>query len=307
MQPNLKLLKSNQADYWRDFYLDEKRVKLSAKTLTGYANTLSLFIDHLAGCWPPSRADVLGWLALVEARASRVTACSYWATLRAWLNYLDKVGALAPNPVREIAALGLAPSRPKLAPKGVPAGVMVVFLDHLRASSDVAHCRDLSLIHFLWRTGARSGEAAALTRPMLDLRERRALIPAAVAKTDEDRALYFGRKVAADLNAWLEMLDALDYPAPWVFPAFTGHHRPREQPLTIYGVRQMFQRRLAEAGLPRYRVHDLRHGFTKAAMREKISLAAIQKQLGHATPDMVLHYARIFDDQQAEAFRGFGD
>jgi integrase len=56
-----------------------------------------------------------------------------------------------------------------------------------------------------------------------------------------------------------------------------------------------------------YRVHDLRHSFTKEAMRQKKSLASLQRQLGHATPDMVLRYAKVFCQEQAEEFCNFGD
>jgi integrase len=77
--------------------------------------------------------------------------------------------------------------------------------------------------------------------------------------------------------------------------------------LTVSGINQMFHRRLKQAGLPMYRVHDLRHTFTKEAIRQGKSLSSLQRQLGHATPDMVLRYAKTFSEEQKEEFSNFGD
>jgi integrase len=80
-----------------------------------------------------------------------------------------------------------------------------------------------------------------------------------------------------------------------------------DEPLTISGINQMFHRRLRQIGLPIYRVHDLRHSFTKEAIRQGKPLSSIQKQLGHASSEMVLRYAQAFNLDQQEAFSDFGD
>ena len=90
------------------------------------------------------------------------------------------------------------------------------------------------------------------------------------------------------------------------FPSIRGK-KITHDPITVSGVNQMFHRRLKAAGLPMYRVHDWRHTFTKAAMRGKKPLSSIQKQLGHASPDMVMRYAKVFSLEQAQDFSDFGD
>jgi integrase len=47
--------------------------------------------------------------------------------------------------------------------------------------------------------------------------------------------------------------------------------------------------------------------FTKEAMRKGKSLSSIQRQLGHASPDMVLRYAQVFSLEQEQEFIDFGD
>jgi integrase len=119
--------------------------------------------------------------------------------------------------------------------------------------------------------------------------------------------LIFGEKVKASLSALLSVLNDVNYTGPWVFPTATGHGRLLEQPLTVSGVRLMFKRRLKQADLPMYSVHDLRHTFTKEAIHAKKPLPSIQKQLGHSSPTMVLYYAECFDADQRRDFCDFGD
>lgn len=288
-----------------DAYLADKALKLRPSTVRNYRMVIELYADF-PDCWPPTRRAVLCFLADVETRSSRITAFSYWAILRAFFNYLERSGALngCPNPAKEIADLALAPVKPRRHPKGMPEADVWLLLRYLRGLNGLNAARDLALLHFLYRTGARSGEAATLTRQALDLTHRRAYLSADVTKNAEDRTLYFGRRVRDDLRCWLAMLD--DYHNDWVFPSLR-HGRPRSWPLSPASIYQMFRRRLREVDLPPYRVHDLRHSFTKEAMRAKKSLAAIQKQLGHATPEMVLRYAQLFSSEQESEFADFGD
>ncbi len=162
------------------------------------------------------------------------------------------------------------------------------------------------LLHLLYRTGCRSGEVASLQQANLNLSTNCILITADQAKDNEDRVIYFGNRVKADLRQWLNTLTEQCYRGGWVFTSLR-YNRTQDWHLTTFGINQMFHRRLKQSGLPLYRVHDLRHSFTKAAIDKGISLSNIQKQLGHTTPEMVLRYAKVFSNEQREAFLDFGD
>lgn len=314
MKSQLRLIKSNRVGLtvstWRDDYLESKRVKLEAKTISNYSKTINLYIEFVGEThWPPTRFDVIRFLDDVMKRSSQITAFSYWAILRAWFNYMAKLGAFDhfPNPAEQITQLDLAPKNPKLSPKGIPRNDIDKLFAYLRAlPGGLLNIRDLALIHFLYRSGARVGEAADLTKQTLQLEINRVLVQAEMVKDDEDMRMYFGEKVKADLKVWLQWLEKCGYDDVWVFPSTRGQ-RPLNRSITPAGINQMFHCRLREAGLPMYRVHDLRHSFTKEAMRQKKSLSSIQRQLGHATPDMVLRYANVFSQEQAEEFSNFGD
>ena len=56
-------------------------------------------------------------------------------------------------------------------------------------------------------------------------------------------------------------------------------------------------RALADAGLPRMTVHDLRHTAASLAIASGANVKAVQRMLGHASAAMTLDvYADLFDD-----------
>jgi len=153
----------------------------------------------------------------------------------------------------------------------------------------------------------RCGEAASLDTSSLHTRSNRLFISVSQVKDDEDRTVFFGDEVKSDLQRWLQQLAELGYTGKWVFPSLSGWRKLLDPPITPSGVNQMFHERLAQAGLPMYRVHDLRHSFTKKAMPKGKSLTSIQRQLGHASPDTVLRYAQVFSLEEDQEFIDFGD
>lgn len=314
-KPQMELVKYQEVDstlcFWRDDYLKSKRVKLEATTIRNYQHTIDLYIQYVGEThWPPTRFDVIQFLDDVQTRSSQITAFSYWSILRAWFNFMDKLGVFdrTSNPADQISRLGLAPRRPKTSPKGIPKKDIDILFAYLRSlPSTVTTIRDLSLVHLLYRTGMRSGEATNLSFSSLCIRSNRIFILASQVKDDKDRTVFFGEKVKSDLEEWLQQLAELEYTGKWVFPSLSGWKQPLDRPITPSGANQMFHERLAQAGLSMYRVHDLRHSFTKEAMRKGKSLTSIQRQLGHASPDMVLRYAQVFSLEQEQEFINFGD
>jgi integrase len=54
------------------------------------------------------------------------------------------------------------------------------------------------------------------------------------------------------------------------------------------------------AGLPHFRVHDLRHTFASHAVMAGIPLHVVQRWLGHSTPQLTMRYAHLSPEYQAE-------
>jgi len=320
-RPTLVLVKSSSGAtqpksplrQWQKSFLNDKRMATTINTREKYRIAISQYIDHVGRYhWPPTRFDVNDFLYTVRNRASEATAFAYWSVIRNWFNYIYAAGGFEeyPNPAEQIRLLGLSPAEPRPEPRGVPDAhikTLFAYLDRLPRS--LTAIRDKTLLRFIWRTGARSGEASRLKLEQIDWSEQCVRLSAKDTKNRKGRTLYFGKKITGDLKYWTNYLSETGYSAQWVFPSVghKGSARARQAPLTVSGTRRMFQRRCSQAGIPAYTVHELRHTFTKDAINSKLPLDAIRRQLGHSSTTMVLRYAKVFDDEQARVFTVFGD
>jgi integrase len=57
------------------------------------------------------------------------------------------------------------------------------------------------------------------------------------------------------------------------------------------------QKVLTRAELNKIKFHALRHTFATRGLEKEIPIKAMQKLLGHETPDMVMHYQQLLDEQ----------
>jgi integrase len=157
----------------------------------------------------------------------------------------------------------------------------------------------------LWRillaTGLRFGEAAALRWEDVDL-DRRTLavrrsltrIPGGYAFTQPKTAR--GRRIiplpaaaAETLRAHHERLELQRMwearrwePLDLVFPNTVGN--PMREPAVLAA----FHRVLEQAGLPRHRLHDLRHTYATRLFANNAHVRAVQELMGHSRSDMTL-------------------
>jgi len=56
---------------------------------------------------------------------------------------------------------------------------------------------------------------------------------------------------------------------------------------------QDWQDLLADLGLPRYRVHDLRHGYATMLLEQGVDPRVVQAMLGHATTALLTRYQHV--------------
>lgn len=319
-KPVLKLVKRTsdkefvgELQQWFDEFPEAKKAAVCAKTLRKYRTAIEPYIEHVGPHhWPPTRFDVTDYLDAVKQRTSKMTAFIYWSSLRVWFNYIDVLGGFEgyPNPAIQIRDLKLAPKEPKPKPKGARETHLTQLFDFLAAQPDsTVNRRDRVLLRFIWRTGARRGEACRLRRDQLDFDEQCAILSAEETKDREERKLVFGCTIKRELEEWLNFLDELGYDEPWVFPSVghRGQKTPRSHPISGDGTRAMFRRRCTQAGIPDYTIHELRHTFVKDALAARKNPDSVRRQLGHSDMRMTLYYAQVFDDGQHEDFCDFGD
>jgi len=85
---------------------------------------------------------------------------------------------------------------------------------------------------------------------------------------------------------------------------------PRPDGTTIHPhiFSQAFERLVARSGLPRIRLHDLRHTCATIALRAGIPTKVISERLGHASPGFTLRqYAHVIPGMQREAAHQIAD
>lgn len=150
-------------------------------------------------------------------------------------------------------------------------------------------------------TGLRWGELSGLRVRDLDLRRQRLHVNENAVlvgtelhigspKTHELRAVGFPAFLGDVLS---EM--ARDKPGSALLfgDGFEHLRRPRASGAS----RSWYMRALADAGLPRMTIHDLRHTAASLAIAPGANVKAVQRMLGHASAAMTLDvYADLFDD-----------
>ena len=88
-------------------------------------------------------------------------------------------------------------------------------------------------------------------------------------------------------------------PDDFVFPATRGEGH-------IIGLRRVFAKACAAAGLAGVRVHDLRHSFASFAIADGASLFLVGKLLGHANSRTTERYAHLSGDPLLDAATAIG-
>lgn len=178
-----------------------------------------------------------------------------------------------------------------------------VYLTHAQVEAlALASGEHGTLIRTLAYTGLRWGELTALrVRDVDGLRRRLNVVENAVAiggivhvgtpKSHETRSVPFPAFLAEAIARLCEG----KRPADLVFDAETGGHMRR--PNTSNNTTSWFLRALADVGLERMTIHDLRHTVASLAISSGANVKAVQRMLGHASAAMTLDvYADLLDE-----------
>ena len=81
---------------------------------------------------------------------------------------------------------------------------------------------------------------------------------------------------------------------------------PDGEPIHPDSFSQTFNRLVARAGVPRLRLHDLRHTHASLMLKEHAPIKVVSERLGHATPGFTMAtYQHVLPGMQADAARVF--
>jgi len=156
------------------------------------------------------------------------------------------------------------------------------------------------LFELLPLTGLRPSEALALQPGDIDfgngvLRVERAVSGGRLKspKDNETRSVHLNADAVTLLRqhlAWLtEQTLRRGWGEPqWLFPSEA--HTLLDYNLDYNNAAKVFHRLVRRAGLPRFRVYDLRHTFASLLLSAGVPLLYVSQQMGHSNPTTTLRY-----------------
>lgn len=154
---------------------------------------------------------------------------------------------------------------------------------------------DRTMILFALDTGARAGELLALRWGDLDFHNRKVVFRhsstrgmVGPTKSGKTRDVPMTGRLKDALNAYKHLR------GPLVFCRDDG------KPLRLGQLHEAIWRTCRKAGLREIRWHDLRHTFASHLVSAGVPLPQIQAWLGHSTITMVLRYAHMAPEQNAD-------
>ena len=142
---------------------------------------------------------------------------------------------------------------------------------------------------FLLSTGARLNEALSAKWADIDRATRVWRIPATVSKSRKIRVVPLN-------DSALEVLAELDTKGQF---EHLFVNRQTGKPYTT--IMKVWSRLRLKAGLPHFRIHDLRHSFSSFLINSGRTLYEIQNILGHSDPKVTQRYAHLSSKSMQEA------
>ena len=267
--------------------------------------------------------------ALSLQRISGATINGFYADLRAE-GRADGKGGLSPASVRRVHAtlhkalkdavrwqrLTRNPADDADPPKGTAARKMTCWAQD-EAAAFLEHVRDDRLFA-LWRlllaTGMRRGEALGLRWKDIDLDGAALSVEQAIVLADY--AMHYstpksgkGRRIDLDPSTVAALRTHKAAQARERFALGSDYHdeglafaREDGKPIHPDRVSKMFDARVARAGVPRIRLHDLRHTHASLLLRAGEHPKVVQERLGHANISITLDtYSHLIPAMQKEA------
>ena len=183
-------------------------------------------------------------------------------------------------------------------------------LESDEALSKIPHITTRHLVVVMIETGLRGGDACNLPfNPVLTDSSGWPCLRFEAVKVRAEQLIPLSAKAAAAISAQQDYVRQR-WPAgsPWLFPGMTGNDdgsKPYSHSAFIQQLRR-WQRVIGlrdEAGQPvTVTGHQFRHTLGTRLINSGVPQHVVQRLLGHASPHMTSHYAKIHDTTIREAF-----
>jgi len=296
---------------WLDGLTNQGR---KATTLRGYRGSMELHVVPTLGSMPLQelRATDLDALyaSLLRSKLSMTSVHHVHAVVSKMLHDAERKGLVT----RNVARLANAPSLTTARARGPEMRVwspaeLSTFLGRIEGN------RNEALFRLLAMTGLRRSEAVGLRWSDVQLDRQRLTVNQAATVVNGDEVV--------DVPKTRRSRRVIDLDAETV--ALLQRHRSQQRelflrlgatatasnrvftneigdPIRPGSIGQAFGRLVESAGVPRIRLHDLRHTHASHLLMAGVNVKVVSERLGHASVSFTLDtYAHVMPGQQAEA------
>jgi integrase len=260
-----------------------------------------------AGITRPVLEDYLSWL-LAQGYSASTRALSL-SMLRVFSDACHRHGWLPGLAHSAVIYAEELPYHHDQVARFIPEFVMAQ-LESATALDRLPFTTTRNLVVVLIETGLRGGDACGLAfSPTLDDSAGWPCLRFEAAKVRAEQLIPLSAKAAAAIRSQQEhVLQHWPAGSPWLFPGITGN----DDGAKAYS-HSTFSRQLAhwqrvidlrdQAGQPvTVTGHQFRHTLGTRLINSGVPQHVVQKLLGHASPHMTAHYARVHDTTIREAF-----
>jgi site-specific recombinase XerD len=151
----------------------------------------------------------------------------------------------------------------------------------MRLLDSTTDLRDRAMLEFLYASGCRIGELAALRVEDLDFEQCQTVV---FGKGKKERVVFFGSKTVEALRAYLNGRTA--------GPLFPQKRYP-DRPMTTRSLARFVSQATVRAGLGHWNPHAFRHSFATHLMNRGVNLVYVQKLLGHENLSTTAVYTHV--------------
>ncbi len=276
--------------------LEDWRRHLRAKnrspaTIDSYLIVGRAFADYLTAHGMPTDAGVVArehveaYLVDMMDRLSPATAAKHYRSLQQLFRWLVEDGEIPRSPME------------RMSPPAVPEQPVPVITEEelsrllsVCSGNTFENRRDTAIIRLFLDTGMRAGELVGLAVTDLDFDHDVAVV---MGKGRRSRAAPFGARTADALRRYLRARTRhplASRPELWL---------GKRGAMTDSGVRQMLERRAADAGVDNLHPHRFRHTFAHRWLAEGGQEQDLMRLAGWRSREMLGRYGASAADQRA--------